>query len=121
MKPDLKAIKERCDAATPGPWTACLGSGMHECTAIASNAVGAGLFVCDLIPDWLFDQPEAAESLKYKPANMEFLENIRTDIPSLLAYIERLEKALTKIKAESQDNRIAAIADDALNDISIVF
>jgi len=71
---NLDEIKARCEAATPGPWKknqatihGCdLQAGTH-CISFLGFANGAD-------------------------ADAEFVAHSRTDIPALLAYIERLEK-----------------------------
>lgn len=90
----LLAIKERAEKATPGPWGPCIGSGNNECTAISfegNEQHPYGLLVCDLVPDWALDDKYRAD-LEYKPANMDFIINARTDIPKLLAVIAKLRE-----------------------------
>lgn len=83
-------------AATPGPWEPCLGSGNNECTAIhwaGDDHNPFGIFVCDLVPDWLLEKKYAAD-LKWKPANMEFLAASRNALPELIAALRLAVGAL---------------------------
>lgn len=77
---ELAAIKARCDAATPGPWVAA------EC---AINA-GPATIGC------LWDKCE--EDYDNAPANADFCAAARTDIPRLVAEVERLQRELAAAK-----------------------
>ncbi len=93
---ELAEIKARADAATPGPWSAVLGSGAHLCTAI----VGADgeTVVADLLPDWVL--AEGCAPPDHVP-NLKFLEAARADVPRLVAEVERLNSLLERYRAES--------------------
>lgn len=75
---DVAAIRERCEAATPGPWirdpeyaSVCAPARDGECVAVCSMS----------------DGPPAAGWV----ADAEFIAHAREDIPVLLAEIERLQ------------------------------
>jgi hypothetical protein len=88
----LASVKERAEAATPGPWEPCIGSGNCEMTALShQEQEGPGTeFVCDLLPDWALDlSPRKAE-------NMEFIAHARTDVDRLAAMVEAARKHLTE-------------------------
>lgn len=92
----LKSQREILAAATKGPWEPCLGSGNDECTAIhfeGNKENPYGLFVCDLVPDWALDE-KYKKDLEYKPANMEFIAQVRTEHARALLIIEKLREAL---------------------------
>ena len=73
-RPNIKAIRARCDAATPGPWRL-------EGLEIHGNAKPGrcGLLIYD----------EGGHDKK----DARFIAHARADIPALLAYIEELEAA----------------------------
>jgi hypothetical protein len=82
---ELSAIEERCNKATPGPWT--------------------------YIPDWGDVVSCAEESMCHiadiptlddRPDDMEFIANARADIPALIAEIRRLRAEIDKLKANTR-------------------
>jgi hypothetical protein len=83
-RPDLEAIRARCEAATPGPWTPESeqghGRGVRAIASVAwcpvSCVVGG-----------------KSQSIVARDAsrNARFIAHARADIPALLAYIEELE------------------------------
>lgn len=76
---DLDAIRARCDAATPGPWMVFEGAYPYgEGYVIESPA--------DLVAG-NFDHEEGGIIRK---EDAEFIAAARTDVPELLAEIERL-------------------------------
>jgi hypothetical protein len=82
---DTQAIRERCDAATPGPWK----KGRYTMSGRVQ-----------------IDQSETAQKvnpLKWQRATIcrelretdaDFIEHARADIPALLAEVERLRAEL---------------------------
>lgn len=94
-KERLEEIRARVNAATPGPWEACLGSGIAECTAIMhqDGETGENFFVADCMPDYALDW--ASED---HLANLEFIAHARQDIPDLLAEIAELKKHRSREK-----------------------
>lgn len=84
---ELAAIKARCAAATPGPWVADSG-----------NEVSAefGKFMVDLCLCYTprcFDHPATAED------NSMFIAHARTDVPALVAEVERLRSDVARLTA----------------------
>ena len=73
MRPDLDAIRARCEAANPGPWTF---DGFQVTTANAQCAVMA------------YEGPVESDP------DAEFCAAARSDVPVLLDYIRELEAAL---------------------------
>jgi len=67
----LDAIKARCEAATPGPWTVSLGD-LHCIIPEDSNGIN----------DW------------------HFCANAREDVPALVAEVERLQAEVERLRAE---------------------
>jgi hypothetical protein len=70
---DLKAIRERAEKATPGPW--------HVFVCIR----------CDALHLW----PGPCGKHDPTDADKEFIDAARSDIPALLEHIEELERELT--------------------------
>lgn len=102
---ELKAIKERADAATPGPWEFQSGT--------APNGDPCDLLVAEIGPTRPDEEPEYAEVLFRSDlseseisANWEFIQHARTDIPALLSAIEERDKRIADHKDE-----IAAVED----------
>lgn len=93
---ELAEIKDRADAATPGPWSAVLGSGAHLCTAIV-GADGATV-VADLLPDWVL--ADGCAPPDHVP-NLRFIEAARTDVHRLVTEVERLNTLLNRYRSES--------------------
>jgi hypothetical protein len=96
-RPDLDAIRARCDAATPGPWAYDEGAGYIE-----MGEAGYAEFK----PDWersVHKQPPLVARMTDTWGNTEddgrFIANARTDIPALLAYIDGLEHEVAELKA----------------------
>ncbi len=70
---DLEAIKRRCEAATPGPWTTL------------------GAVVAD-----------GSSCLDDRARNAEFIAHAREDVPALLEAVERLLSMLTDAQTEAE-------------------
>lgn len=99
-KPDLNAIRERCDKATRGPWEATPSEG--DCNR--RSKCPKGLIYCDdkcpECDDWVIytgawmDGPNYIDCGDYSyftDEDANFIAHARTDIPALLDYIEKLE------------------------------
>jgi hypothetical protein len=87
---NIEEIKAREQKATPAPWKATFGM---DCKA----------FVCT---------PDESEDFKiYNHANADFIAHCRTDIPELLAEVERLNGKLETLKhlEASEHQQIAAL------------
>lgn len=114
MKPDLDAIRARCDAATPGPWAYDEGAGyieMHE----------AGY--AEFKPDWersVHKQPplvaRMTDTWGDTAEDGRFIAHARTDIPALLAYIEELESRVTYTVGETEWTNRVAVAEQRFAD-----
>ena len=76
-KLDLKAIKERCDAATPGPWSACI-----EAYSEDAHHLYTGKWV------WY----EYTKSTFWSKEDMDFCAHAREDVPKLLEEVEKLQR-----------------------------
>ena len=66
-KPDLAAIRERCEKATPGPWEVVKGK------SFGVQSENKNIASC------------------FRNENEDFIANARADIPALLGYIAKLE------------------------------
>jgi hypothetical protein len=87
MKPNLEAIRERCEKATPGQWKVDVGACLTD--------------PGEEPHDWYFprgpfqkNRKDWQEARDYAVIDSTFIAHARTDIPNLLSYIEKLEKVL---------------------------
>jgi hypothetical protein len=80
---ELSAIYRRLKAATPGPW--CHREGFIETCSEPSQLLGVTM-----------QRSEEGLDALPGPANAEFIAHARTDVPRLLAEIERLRAALAQ-------------------------
>ncbi len=78
MTERLAQIRQRCEAATPGPWV--------EEDGFILTAAGQRM-VADFVPF---------------SANSEFMAAARDDVPYLLAEIERLRAEVARLEAKSK-------------------
>lgn len=81
----LTEIKAREQAATPGPWN--VGDGCHERFFAGRNSVISPLRV---VADRAIYDGGAFDDQTF--ADMSFIANARTDIPALVAEVERLTR-----------------------------
>ena len=93
MKPDLDAIRARCDAATPGPWHVDGSTYDEDCY---EHLAPYGLAGPD---DRLLWSCGGGEYAHPDMATAQFIAAARTDIPALLAYIDELERDLLNERA----------------------
>jgi hypothetical protein len=84
---ELAAIKARAEAATPGPWTA------------AEDPTDGGLWVMGKRPVRICDVESNTRSSDrlLEVGDVEFIAHARSDIPALLAEVERLRKVLADV------------------------
>lgn len=102
---DLDAIKARCAAATPGPWEWDEYSESDNETVVAS-----GLKTPDVIPDGDWDAgavlrptaPHVPSEVVMKRRDAEFIAHARTDVPALVAEVERWKERAEVAKAAFQ-------------------
>jgi hypothetical protein len=92
---DLQAIEAREKAATPGPWRKWLPT-EHSWFAVCGKR---GLLESTVIA-WLERWVEGRDS-----KDAEFIAHARTDIPTLIAEVRRLEK-------EQYEDRVTARRED---------
>lgn len=93
-KARLQEIKDRCEAATPGPWYVCPYTGWIQ----SENPYGKGEMHLADIRGWghLTGKGQGAcsmdddEAYKIQKANAEFIAHARQDIPALLTYIDEV-------------------------------
>lgn len=112
---DLDAIRQRLAAATPGPWG--VGNGTHIVRGL--QVTGRGSFTCiqsiaeiddeDDRLDW--DHPDEVEVDPEDDA--EFIAAARSDIPALLAEVDRLRVDLAAADEQIASMRAALDAEDA--------
>lgn len=100
-KAEIEVIRERVEAATPGPLGARIGSGNNVCTALASeNESTFDEFVCDVLPDYALESAQVGRRA-YPPrweANRNLIEHAYSDIPRLLAIIEEQEREIERLR-----------------------
>jgi hypothetical protein len=87
MKPDLKAIRERCEAATAGDW----GSSREDMDSYIPSTDGEWTPVAYVYRGNEPRIPVMGDMFRY---DSRFIAHARTDIPALLDYIAELEKQL---------------------------
>ena len=89
----LKEVKERSEAATPGPWKVDyeVFCGMTTADvkdrAIVHSVIGENIVIAKQ-PDLNDREPKEAQNRDFKNAN--FIRHARTDIPKLVAMVEYL-------------------------------
>ena len=90
MSPDLEAIKARAEAATPGPW-AVPGANVFRVIAPEAEHHNPRMGACPPYPWRVIAEPSS-----YDPsaADAEFIAHARTDVPDLVAEVERLRTEL---------------------------
>lgn len=95
----LAAIRARCEAATEGPWTV---------RQYGSPTLGGGEFISGYGVVGPFQRGEQFDSR----ADAAFIAHARTDIPALLAEVERLrgDAALGSLLREYSDATIEPLA-----------
>jgi hypothetical protein len=94
-KLDLDAIEARCEAASPGPWTAKLG---RTTDWIADGRCGG-------ISDANGEEIITTDSGVYGPeeADAAFIAAARTDVPALLAEVRRLRAVVDAFATAAED------------------
>jgi hypothetical protein len=81
---ELKAIKARCEAATPGPWKSYIEG---------RDSTGGSDFIMTGEGTTLGDDIELTGATQ---ADQDFIAHARQDVPKLLAEIERLRGLLKR-------------------------
>ena len=76
---DIRAIRLRCDQATPGPWTSFV-EGREQMSG----------------SDFIRTSGEDIYLTGATAADQDFIAHARQDIPALIAEIERLKKLLSR-------------------------
>jgi hypothetical protein len=102
QRPDLNAIRQRAEAATPGPWLSLRDGNQRINTHYLPTAklVGASRIVGPVRPWNPYAYiargftPEEFETVRFVDEDADFVAHAREDIPSLVAYAEALEEAL---------------------------
>jgi len=94
---ELQAIKARVEAATPGPWAMSrdemsAGFGQHRYVVVGTTTADGKKLV-----DWrlLVEGMRGADAVH----DAEFIAQARTDVPALLAEVERLQAERNEIEA----------------------
>lgn len=90
-RPDIDAIRQRCDEATEGAWR-------HDRDGIISDVI-AHLDGVDM--DIVV--AEVAKAFSDNHEDAAFIAAARADVPALLDYVERLEKALQQCAFPGED------------------
>ncbi|MDP9351701.1 MAG: hypothetical protein M3P51_09205 [Chloroflexota bacterium] len=110
MTVDLEAIKARCKAATPGPWWA-------TCRDVSDDFARDDSFLGFEV----HGPPPAYRGQLERGADALFIANARTDVPALVAEVERLQTCLEEAAAhaagaeracdelESENDRLLAL------------
>ena len=92
---DLKAIEDRCNKATPGPWRACQ-EGTCSCSQVWSQS--ADVPVAEIIRGEWGDPgfPYGKIPEKVAENNSLFIAHAREDVPQLIEYIKDLETQIPR-------------------------
>lgn len=105
-RPDLDAIRARCEAATAGPWrvsTHTYPNGTTVVDAITGVSEPKWSDYGEGEGEWFTDTLTLVEtdSGVYGPTmpDAQFIAAARTDIPALLAYIDELEREIAELKS----------------------
>ena len=101
-KARLEQIKKRCEVATDGPWHNDSGNGQVESESKRSWR----LPICDRISLTERENHCLQFNLELNPPHhpvynendMNFIAAARTDLPDLLAYVEKLEAEVEELK-----------------------
>lgn len=103
---DREAIRARVEKATPGPWRSEPTS--NDYAILFPDGSGVAL---------VWDWSENGEKTPEAVANADFIAHARTDIPALLAEVDRLREALKPFAryAANMDRR----ADDEITSVEI--
>ena len=80
----LDAIRARCEAATPGEWTAVWRGNTVKSHAVITKIFGQSI----------------TGGISPRTGNAEFIAHARTDVPDLLAEIERLTAELAATESD---------------------
>lgn len=93
---DLKAIKARCEAATPGPWKA-IGGKVVDGNRQSKYTSLYSAFVSPVTVAPIGEQPLSRAGYnrdktldEILPNDAEFIAHSRADVPALIAEVERL-------------------------------
>ena len=95
----LQEIKARCEATTPGPW--CKDSG--EALKVRAPHGGHVAILGNLIGQHGSGGREQPNTVI---ANADFIAHARTDIPSLIAEVERLQELVEALSLQVKTNRV---------------
>jgi hypothetical protein len=92
---ELQAIRSRCDAATPGPWIAKAYNPYRDRAVIHQTPESQKINPLR----W----QRACICREVRAHDADFIEHARTDIPALLAEVERLRDIEARAQAQSED------------------
>jgi uncharacterized protein (UPF0335 family) len=92
-----QAIRERCEAATPGQWKWKQCPVGHDLVSRSEDDQVRGLVVltCDL--DWVLD------------SDAEFIAHAREDVPALLDEVERLEQENQRLRQALEEISLSVL------------
>lgn len=95
---DLDAIRQRVEAATPGPWI----------QGTMAHLIIGGTLQEEIVACWnVREKNSLAQSFAQATNNANFIANARTDIPQLLAAIDERDKVIHDMMEESDARRLA--------------
>jgi len=79
---ELKAIRDRCEAATAGPWKSCIEGRDHESGS-----------------SFIMTSSEDIELSGATDADQDFIAHARQDVPQLVDEVARLRRRLKEVGA----------------------
>lgn len=98
----LADVKSRCDAATEGPWEENNStSGSLECEDCGSNEVGGLGYTLVSTDEHTAMMATFYGLYSVNKPNMNFIAHARTDVPKLLAMLEKATTTLSYITDEA--------------------
>lgn len=110
---DLDPIKARCDAATEGPWKRV---GFGTLCYVATPLIDKDMMICTPRLSAVLGDVLPHETLpEQKTEDSNFIAHARTDIPALVAEVERMREHFGEIAAYEPNN----ITDDMRRQVEL--
>ena len=100
---ELQAIRDRCDAATPGEWKIRIIEPEFENNAAQDDIVSIVAPMWEIADITTYERfVESSWNPAVDIADATFIAHARADIPALLAEVDRLRAALAEIASNGE-------------------